>query len=51
MSTGEILYLAMVVFAMAAFMATLSFVAYGGRLKPRTHADRRHGKHAAAGAH
>lgn len=31
MSTGEMLYLAMVILAMFAFMGTLSFVTYGGK--------------------
>lgn len=37
MSTGEALFLALVLFAVFAFMATLAWVTYGGTPRPARH--------------
>lgn len=51
MSTFEMLYLGLVIFAMVAFAATLSFVTYEGKVKREAPAAHPHGKAAHAGAH
>lgn len=51
MSTGEALYLALVIFAMLSFMGTLAWVTHEGKQRPRTRAGSRrtHADHQAAG--
>ena len=51
MSMGEMLYLALVLFAFTAFAGTLSVLTYGGKPKPETQLRREHGKRIEAGAH